>query len=117
MHAVLMGLTENHLLKWFSVSEAGKEYFVGKQLKQVSLKLLNIKPSYHIERLPRDLEKHYANFKATEHLALLSEAAYFLLGDKISLTNLQRAEKLLDEFYCQFPELYGLGSCGLNVHN
>ncbi|WAR10676.1 hypothetical protein MAR_035752, partial [Mya arenaria] len=59
MHAVLLGLIKTLMSKWFSTSETGKEYFVGKQLKQVSLKLLNIKPSYHIERLPRDLEKHF----------------------------------------------------------
>ncbi|WAR23196.1 hypothetical protein MAR_036865 [Mya arenaria] len=69
MHGVLLGLTKTLMSKWISGSETGKEYFVGKKLKQVSLKLLNIKPSYHIERLPRDLEKHYANFKATEVLA------------------------------------------------
>ncbi|WAR10677.1 hypothetical protein MAR_035753 [Mya arenaria] len=62
---------------------------------------------------------HECNFtrKYVQHFALLSEAVYILLGDKIYLTNLKRAEKLLDEFYCQLPKLYGQGSCGLNVHN
>lgn len=61
------------------------------------------KPSINIERLPRDLEKHYQHFKATElkrgyyiipfpvqgflaeeymeNLVCLTEAIYILLGD------------------------------------
>lgn len=140
MHAVLLGVTKTLMTKWFSATESGCENFIGKQIKQVSQRQMNIRPPYHIERLPRDLEKHYANFKATElqafllyyslpclygilqrkyldHLALLSDAVYILLGDEITEAGLQRAEMLLHEFYHNFSELYGQGSCGLNVHN
>lgn len=52
-----------------------------------------------------------------QHFALLSEAIFILLGDRISETLLERAELLLEKFYSQFSDLYGEGSCGLNVHN
>lgn len=93
-----------------------------------------------MERLPRDIEKHYGNMKATElqawllfyslpclsgilphqyldHLSLLSEAIYLLLGDCITEAELCRAEILLKTFYKDFSVLYPGGSCGLNVHN
>jgi hypothetical protein len=140
MHGVLLGITKTLMCKWFSGSETGQDYFLGKQLKQIAERLKNIKPPYQIERLPRDLEKHYNNFKATElqvfllyyslpclsgilpekylqHFSLFSEAVYILLGDIVTATKLERAETLLTRFYISFAELYGQGSCGLNVHN
>ena len=140
MHCVLLGITKTLLSKWLSASEAGKQYFVGKQLKCISTRLNAIKPPEFIERLPRDLEKHYMHFKATElqtfllfyslpcldgilpdkfldHFSLLSEGTYLLLQDKISAADLERAEHLLQTFYRSFPDHYGSGSCGLNVHN
>ena len=140
MHAVLLGVTSTLMFKWFSPTQSNKSYFVGKHLKEISRRLQNIKPPASIERLPRDLEKHYKNLKATElqswllfyalpclvgilpdrylrHFSYLSEAIYILLGDHITNTLLCRAEHLLGKFYSSFSELYGAGSCGLNVHN
>lgn len=140
MHCVLLGIVKTILSKWFSPTESGNDYFVGRHLKQINERLLQIQPPHYIERLPRDIEKHYANFKATElqafllfygliclfgiqedrflqHFALLSEAIFLLLGDKITTNCLQRSEFLLNNFYSQFSDLYGNGSCGLNVHN
>jgi len=100
----------------------------------------NIKPPEFIERLPRNIEHNYSNFKATElqswllyygipclsglledvyfnHFVLLSEAIYIFLGDNITIPELNRAEELLDLFYEQFSQLYLPGSSGLNVHN
>jgi len=140
MHAVLLGITHMLMSKWFSPTQGNKEYFVGKHLKEISSRLQNIHPPASIERLPRDLEKHYKSLKATElqawllfygipcligilpdtylnHFSYLSEAIYILLGDNITPRNLQRAQNLLDKFYLSFADLYGPGSCGLNVHN
>ncbi len=140
MHCVLLGITKNLLHKWFSPTEAGKRYAIGKHLKQISKRLQKIRPPQFIERLPRDIEKHYSNYKATElqawllfyclpcvegilpvkyqnHFSLLSEATFVLLGDNIMPQGLDRAEYLLKEFYHQYSDLYGDGSCGLNVHN
>lgn len=140
MHCILLGIVKTLMCKWFSPQQSGKDYFVGKDLKQISKRLLMIKPPYFIERLPRDLEKHYNHFKATElqafllfycmpclhgylaerflqHFALLSEAIHILLGENITQERLEKSEFLLERFYSQFSELYGEGSCGLNVHN
>lgn len=103
-------------------------------------RLVTIKPPDYIERLPRDLEKHFAHFKATElqawllyytlpclsgylpakcleHFAHFSEGIHLLLRDCITEPDLVRAEALLDAFYQDFCELYGEGTCGLYVHN
>jgi hypothetical protein len=140
MHGVLLGITNMLMSKWFSPTHGGKEYYIGKDLKKISRRLQSIKPPASIERLPRDLEKHYKSLKATElqawllfygipclmgilpnvylkHFSYLSEAIYILLGDNITQINLQRAQHFLDLFYSLFTDLYGPGSCGLNVHN
>lgn len=140
MHGVLMGLTKKLLYLWFSPTSSGQQYFVGNHLKKISARLYNIQPPDYVERLPRDIEKHYSNFKATElqtwllfysipcmkdilaeeyhsHLCLLSEGVYLLLGQTITEEEITRAECLLEEFYKSFPLLYNKGSCGLNFHN
>ena len=140
MHGVLMGVTKTLLQKWFSTTNSKKPYFIGKYIHKISDRLSGIHPPDFVERLPRDLEKHYHHFKATElqnwllfygpvclrgylpdkyyhHFVSFSEAIHILLGDHISEEDLQRAEQLLDSFYMHFSEYYGAGSCGLNVHN
>lgn len=140
MHGLLLGITKNLMYKWFSPTNSGQDYFIGKRLKDISQRLMRIKPTDAIERLPRDIEKHYGDLKATEyqawllyygipvmldilptkylrHFALFSEATHILLGDSITDEELRRAETLLTIFYKQFANYYGAGSCGLNVHN
>lgn len=51
------------------------------------------------------------------HFAHLAEGVYILLGDGITPAQIARARDLLQTFYKDFQELYGNGSCGLNVHN
>jgi hypothetical protein len=140
MHGVLMGVTKTLHYLWVSPTQSSQPYFVGKSLNVISKRLKNINPPSCIQRLPRDLEKHYNNLKATElqiwllfyaypclkdilaekyleHFCMLSEGIYLLLGDSISEDELARAEGLLDCFYKTFSNLYGQNSCGLNVHN
>ena len=104
MHCILLGFTKVLLCKWFSSTQSKFEYFVGHSLKSISSRLQSIKPPDFMERLPRDIEKHYGNLKATElqawllfyslpclsgilphkyleHFSLLSEAIYLLLDD------------------------------------
>ncbi len=140
MHGVLMGATKSLAKLWFSPCHSKEDFFIGKHLKEVSQRLLHIKPPDFVERLPRDLEKQYLHLKATElqnwllfygpvclinilpdryfkHFLLLSEAIHLLLGDSISTSDLNRAEQHLIMFYQEFAGLYGEGSCGLNIHN
>ena len=140
MHGVLMGVVKSLLYLWISPTNTKQPRFIGNQIKELSKRLNQIKPPDYIERLPRDLEKHYANFKATElqtwllfycipctqgilkpqyfsHFCLLSGAIHILLGDSITAEELNSAENMLDKFYKEMANLYGEGSCGLNVHN
>lgn len=140
MHGVLLGVVKTLMHKWFSATNSGKSYFIGKKLNTISQRLKHIKPPMYIERLPRDIEINYTHFKATElqawllfyslpclsnilpeayldHFSKLSEAVYILCGDSILETEFDRAEYLLSKFYEEFAALYGEGSCGLNVHN
>ena len=140
MHCVLLGVTKTLMTKWFSSVNSKKDYFIGNHLKEISNRMSNLKPPENIERLPRDLEKHYNHFKATElqswllyyafpcvkdflkddyleNFSYLSEAIHILLRDAISQEMLVDATELLDQFYGSFQRLYGDGSCGLNVHN
>ena len=71
MHCFVLGVTKTLLQKWFSPSQSKNEYYVGGSFKAVSRRLQSIKPPDYLEQLPRDLEKHYANLKATELQAWL----------------------------------------------
>ena len=122
--------------------KVNNHFFIGNHLHSISKRLTGIKPSNYIERLPRNLEKHFAHLKATElqawllyyaipcllgylsakylqHFACLSEGIHLLLGDNITEGDLHvvRAETLLNIFYKDFSSLYGEGSCGINVDN
>lgn len=140
MHGVLLGVTKALLYKWLSPTCSKEPYFVGDKVSVISGHLKDISPPDYVERLPRDLEKHYLNLKATElqswllyyaipclrgilpdlyleHFCLLSEGIHILLKDHIDSDDLLRAEYLLENFYEEFSQLYGENSCGLNVHN
>ena len=69
MHGVLMGVTKTLMNQWFSPSQSKKPYFIGMHLSSISKCLMHMKPPDYVERLPRDLEKHYA--QATELQAWL----------------------------------------------
>ena len=140
MHGVLLGVTKTLMYLWFSSTHSGKPYFIGKSIQDISKCLQQITPPDYVERLPRDLEKHYTHFKATElqtwllfygvpclyghlpekylsHFALLSESIHLLLKDHISQKDLEDAEEMLKQFYKDFANLYPAGCSGLNVHN
>ncbi|VDI45631.1 Hypothetical predicted protein [Mytilus galloprovincialis] len=140
MHGVLLGVTKKMLGLMTSSSNSGEAYFVGKNIKKIDDMLMEMKPTDAITRLPRKLEEHYHNFKASEfqilllfyllpcmqdllskqyldHLALFVEGVYLLLGDDISFNQLNRAELVLKLFYLQFKDLYGKNHMTLNLHN
>ena len=140
MHGVLLGATKTLMYLWFSPTQSKQPYFIGKHLKKIGKRFMALKPTDDVERLPRDLEKHYQHFKAAEyqafllyygipclkgylkedylhHFALLSEGIHILLCDTINSQDISRAEILLDEFYEKFAPLYGQSNCGLNIHN
>lgn len=71
MHCVLLGIVKSLMNLWFSPTHSKEDYFVGNKLKSISHRLQNICPPESMERLPRDLEKNYSSFKATELQAWL----------------------------------------------
>ncbi|XP_022809908.1 uncharacterized protein LOC111346919 [Stylophora pistillata] len=140
MHGCLLGITKTLLYKWLSASNHKQPYFIGGQIANISKGLQRMRPPDYLSRLPRDLEKHFKNLKASElqawllcyalpclndylpdkyplHFGHLAEGIFILLGDAITPLQLNRAKELLHTFYKDFQSLYGNGSCGLNVHN
>ena len=140
MHGVLLGLTKQMLSLMISSSNSTKPYFVGHSVKDIDKYLTSMRPIDTVPRLPRKLEEHLHNFKASElqmwllyysipclikfhkaeyidHLALLVEGIYILLRDNISHHQLDRAQDLLKTFHEQFADLYGANNMTLNLHN
>ena len=140
MHGVLLGVTKALLKLQVSVGNTSKPYSVRKSIKEIDERLIKIKPTDEVPRMPRKLEKHLQHLKANElqmwllyysvpsllgyldpvyldHYALLVEGVYILLSDHIEETKLVRAEMVLTTFYHQYKSLYGKNNCTLNVHN
>ncbi|KAJ8319643.1 hypothetical protein KUTeg_002806 [Tegillarca granosa] len=128
-YMVCYSVLQNYcLVSGFLLLKVKKKHFIGKHIKVISKRMKNIKPPSNIERLPRDLEKHYQHFKATElqtwllyysipcvrgfleeeymkNLVCFAEAIYILLGDSITPTSLEHAVDLLNQFYASFQRL------------
>ena len=116
-------------------------YYIGNHIKVIDKCLMSMKPTDQVARIPRKLEKNITHYKASElqmwllffalpcltgvmeshyldHLALLVEGIYILLGDDITSTDLQQAERALEMFSRDFEHLYGKNNCTIiNVHN
>lgn len=140
MHGVCLGVTKTLMCKWFSSKGKTNEFFIGNHIEEISRRMQQFKPPHSIERLPRNLEKNYQHFKATElqtwllyyaypclqdflkdeyleNFLCFSEGIHILLGNAISEESLTKAKGLLQQFYASFARLYGEGSSGLNIHN
>ncbi|VDI16623.1 Hypothetical predicted protein [Mytilus galloprovincialis] len=66
MHGTLLGVTKKLLHLFFSPSNSGKLYFIGKYTKEVDKNLKKMQPTDNISRLPRKLEKNLHHLKASE---------------------------------------------------
>ncbi|KAK3107405.1 hypothetical protein FSP39_013796 [Pinctada imbricata] len=141
MHGALLGIVKKLMELWFHGKSYQMTYFIGHEITDIDCMLKKIKPPYVLKRLPRRIENNYQHWKASEmrswllyyslpcisesslpevyihHYACLVEAIYLLLGEDISESDLQRAERLLNSFYEHFAELYMDSAVGLNVHN
>lgn len=65
MYGVLLGATKMLMYKWFSLTNSKKKNI--SLARKYQKRLMSIRPPDYLERLPRELEMHYANFKATEY--------------------------------------------------
>ncbi|XP_015747175.1 PREDICTED: uncharacterized protein LOC107326937 isoform X1 [Acropora digitifera] len=66
MHGCFLGIRKTLLYKWFSSTNYKKDLFIGGQIKQINKRVLQMRPPDVLARLPRDLEKHFKNLKASE---------------------------------------------------
>ena len=140
MHGVLLGTTKKLLQLWFSSSSAKEPYHLGKKIQDVDVRLMKMKPTNDMTRMPRKLESNLSHLKASElqnwllhfsvpcldgimelcymeNLCFLVEGIHILLGDTITQESLVRARDMLGQFYSTFEQLYGTKNCGLNIHN
>lgn len=139
MHATLEGVMKMLLNYWTKSTNHNKPYYVGRQIGEIDKELMKQRPPSEFSRPPRSLEKHLSYWKASEfrnwmlyyslplllgklpslywhHYSLLVCAIHILLKDRISLAEIDAAEKMLNDFYALVPELYGEAACTHNVH-
>ena len=139
MHAVLEGVTRWLIVSWFDSKHHAQTYYVGRRVREIDHQLLKQQPPSEFSRPPRSIQKHFKYWKASElrnwllfyslpllldylpslywhHYALLVCAVHILLGDRITLAQVDAAEQMLVDFYLLMPHLYGERSCTANLH-
>ena len=120
------------LEKWVKFSTLG--CYIGRQLKDIdTLLLLKQCPPHDFTHAPRSIKRHRSYWKASEfrnflyyslplpvdilpplyfhHYGLSVCAMHILLQARVSGTQIQTAQSMLDDFYVLLPELYGNQTC------
>lgn len=138
LHSVLLGVVRQYTE--ILLSSVGKAYYVGtpNQLAVIDDRLLSLKPSTCITRVPRSIANRNL-WKASEwrsqlvwymficlrgllkeesmhHLALLVTAIYILLKESVSHNDIVRAHELLVKFVVGMRSYFGKTSMTFNVH-
>ena len=139
MHAILEGVTKSMLAYWLDTKHHSHRFYLGRSTSRIDHKLLRIKPPHEFRRTPRSITT-YKHWKASEfrafllyyalpvlmnilppdyihHLALLVAAVHLLLSDCIDVTEVAKAQQLLNTFHNLIPELYPLEMCTANMHS
>lgn len=138
MHGVLLGVEKLLLEIWFSQKFSGKPYSLYSNINVVNEKLINIRPTLDVKRLPRSiLDLQY--WKASEyrsfllfysapllhgildyerfaHYLLLVNSMHILLKCGSTETDLIRAEQMLFQFCEGVAHFYDECFMRLNVH-
>ncbi|XP_077491955.1 uncharacterized protein LOC144102597 [Amblyomma americanum] len=125
VHSVLIGVVRQVTEIILSTSNSGQHFYVGRPstLEDIDSRLLAIKPPLCVTRLPRPIRER-GHWKASEwrqwilfyalpclegilhpdywrHLCKLSEALHILLREELTLSEIAKAELLLESFYIQ----------------
>lgn len=139
MHGVLLGVQKLLLKLWFGKEFSSKTFSVFSKLKIVDKRLLSICPTLKISRLPRSIEHDIKYWKASEfqnfllfyglpvlkgvldqerflHFAFFVHAIFILLQNEITVSELKKAEQMLQAFCKNFDNLYPVCFMTLNVH-
>ena len=140
MHGVLLGTAKKLLTLWFKKSSSKEPFYLGRCVADIDRRLINIKPTDHMSRLPRKIDNTVSHWKASElqhwllfysvpcldgflpgpymdNLCYLVQGIYLLLGEQLTEAELEQAELTLLKFQLSFEKLYGAKHCGLNIHN
>ncbi len=139
MHGVLLGVQKLLLKLWFDKCFQSKPFnFYGK-VAIVDSRLMDIRPTLDVTRLPRSVSADIKYWKASEyrcfllfygppvlygvlddkrfeHYMLLTNSVYLLLQSSISRIDIEKAEMMLQQFCSQFQHLYDVCYMTLNVH-
>lgn len=135
MHSVLLGVVRQFLDLWFYKKGP---WNIKKYSKNIDEILLNIKPPYFFNRMPRSItllpfykaSEYYnwmlfyslltlVNFlpqKYFQHWLLLVKSLFMLLQDSIKKTNLELIETFLKAFVKEIKKLYGDRILTYNIH-
>lgn len=139
MHGVLLGVQKLLLRLWFMKEFSSYQFNISFKLKIVDNRLLQIRPTLDISRLPRTIENDLKYWKASEfqnfllfyglpvlyglldderflHFSLLVHAVHILLKSSITRADLEKADRMLLFFCEKFQILYDLSFMTLNVH-
>ncbi|XP_062841554.1 uncharacterized protein LOC134300980 [Trichomycterus rosablanca] len=137
-HNVCLGVTRQLSTLWFDTANSEAAWYIGKQIKEVDLRLVKIKPPVEITRTPRSMSERKF-WKASEwrafllfyalpvlkgilparfwnHLFLLVFGIYTLLQDKIKTRSVLMSELALKKFVIEFQRLYGKHHMTFNIH-
>ena len=140
MHGVILGVSKVLINLWFSSSNLSESFSLYSKTDIVDSRLLSIKVTYNISRVPRAIGAHFKYWKASElrswllyyslpilvdlmdtsfyyHFSCFVEAIHLLSGSSISSEDLEKSYKTLTYFVLMFEPLYGIRYCGLNLHS
>ncbi|XP_072019667.1 uncharacterized protein [Amphiura filiformis] len=140
MHGVLLGISKVLINLWFTSANASEAFSVYSDIAVVDARLLAIKVTHNISRVPRALGAHFKYWKASEfrswllyyslpiladlmektfyyHYACFVEAIHLLSGSSISTDDIKKSYNNLVYFVFMFEPLYGSRYCGLNLHS
>ena len=139
MHATLEGVMKMLLNYRINSTNHSKPYYIGRQMAEIDNKLMKQQPPSEFSCPPQSLQKHFKYWRASEfrnwmlyyslplllgklpslywcHYSLLFCSLHILLKNRISLAEVDAAEKILHDFYSLISELYGEAACTHNVH-
>jgi hypothetical protein len=139
MHGVLLGVQKLLISLWFSNTFKGKPFNFCNHVSEVDERLLSIRPTLNISRLPRSIQSDLKYWKASEyrsfllyygapilkgildssrfaHFLLLVNSVHTLLKTGSTNTEVDLSEAMLLEFVSQFSCLYDTCYMTLNLH-
>jgi hypothetical protein len=139
MHTAILGVLKTlTTMYWLESKNSKEDYYLSKDKQnKIVTRFMRCKVPYEVNRSTRDLDE-VSYWKANEwktwllvcipilkgilpapyldHLTKFVVGLTLLLGDKIELHEIGKAESLLKEFCDEAPTLYGKKVCTFNMH-